>query len=542
MNESQPNSQYQPRHVQKEKRARKKEGHRLRLEAEREAAVKRKRKRTAMGWGITVVVLLGAGALWYFLLRDDGTTEVVTETTTTATTTAIDTTTTDPNATTTTIVPPVTIPANYTSYAEADYGTTPCPGPDAEQTLSFDDSFQNCLEPSKRYTARFVTSAGDVLVLLDTDNTPGTANNLVGLARSGYYDNTLLHRTDPSIGIIQGGSPHTNSAADPGPGYNIKDEGTEFTYIPGELVMARGGEANSSSAQFFFAVNSSTALLDGQGTYVVFGQTVAGLDVLESILASHQDDPSSQLGGAPNPPVTLETIEIIVEDPIAETTATTEPPAPTTANYTSYTADDYGSTPCPGPDAEQTLDFDDSFQNCLEPDTQYTAKFITSVGDVTVALDTENTPGTANNLIALARYGYYDNTLLHRTAPTIGIVQGGSPHTNTASDPGPGYNIKDEGTEFTYQPGQLAMARTPTPNGASAQFFFAVNSDSSNLDFVSNPTANTPDGLGTYVVFGQTTDGLDVLEAILATHQDGAPDPEVTLETVEIIATPANSN
>ena len=321
MNENQPKNQHQPRHVQKEKRARKKEGHRLRLEAEREAAAKRRRKRTAVGWGITVAVLLIAGGLWYFLLRDDGSTEVVTETTTT--TTASDTTTTNPNVTTTTIVPPVTIPANYTTYAEADYGTTPCPGPDAEQTLSFDDSFQNCLEPNKRYTARFVTTAGDVLVLLDTDNTPGTANNLVALARSGYYDDTFLHRTDPSIGIIQGGSPHTNSAADPGPGYNIKDEGTGFTYIPGELVMARGGEANSSSAQFFFAVNSSTALLDGQGTYVVFGQTIAGLDVLEAILASHQDDPSSPLGGAPNPPVTLKTIEITVEDPIEATTTTT---------------------------------------------------------------------------------------------------------------------------------------------------------------------------------------------------------------------------
>ena len=533
MNENQPKNQYQPRHVQKEKRARKKEGHRLRQEAEREAAAKRRRKRTAMGWGIVGLVLIGAVGLWYFLLRDDGTTEVVTETTTTTEPTD----TTEPPDTTAPNEPPVTIPANYTSYTDADYGSAPCPGLDAERTLTFADSFQNCLEPNKQYTAKFVTSAGEVTVLLDTENTPGTANNLIALARSGYYDGTLLHRTDPSLGIIQGGSPTTNSAADPGPGYNIKDEGTGFSYIPGQLVMARSTGANSAGAQFFFAVNSATSTLDAQGTYVVFGQTIAGLDVLEAILASHQDIPESGLGGAPDPPVTLETIEITAEDAIVETT-TTEPPdtpdssvPPVTipANYTSYTEADYGATPCPGSDAEQTLDFADAFQNCLEPNTQYTAKFVTSVGDVTVALDTENTPGTANNLIALARYGYYDDTLLHRTEPSIGIIQGGSPHTNTAGDPGPGYNIQDEGTGFSYIPGQLVMARTPAPNSANAQFFFAVNSATSNLD-----------NQGTYVVFGQTTAGLDVLEAILATHQGGSPNPPVTLETVEIIATPAS--
>ena len=154
------------------------------------------------------------------------------------------------------------------------------------------------------------TTLGEVRIALDTQNTPGTSNNFVSLSRAGYYDNTLLHRTDPSIGIIQGGSPHTNSASDPGPGYNIKDEGTGFTYRPGQLVMARSRGPNSSGAQFFFAVNSETALLDGQGTYVVFGQVTEGLDVLEAVLASHREDPTSGLGGAPDPDVTVRSVTI----------------------------------------------------------------------------------------------------------------------------------------------------------------------------------------------------------------------------------------
>ena len=51
-------------------------------------------------------------------------------------------------------------------------------------------------------------------------------NNFVTLARWGYYDGTTLFRTDPSIDIIQGGSPHTESASDQGPGYSIADEPT----------------------------------------------------------------------------------------------------------------------------------------------------------------------------------------------------------------------------------------------------------------------------------------------------------------------------
>ena len=52
-----------------------------------------------------------------------------------------------------------------------------------------------------------------------------TANNFIFLAGYHYYDGTVF-RTDTSIDIIQGGSPHTQGASDPGPGYTIKDEGS----------------------------------------------------------------------------------------------------------------------------------------------------------------------------------------------------------------------------------------------------------------------------------------------------------------------------
>lgn len=315
------------------KRMRQKEGRQLRLEAERAAFQKAKRKRNFIRWGAVLAIFAVAVFLWWFFNRDDSsdnfTDEVVVDA---GEDTAVPPTDPETDTASESDAPPTApqnegtdtpestntpttqqediMPANYTTFVASDYGTTPCPEEGSDRQLSFGDSFQNCLEPGSAYTAVMDTTLGEVRIALDTENTPGTSNNFISLSRAGYYDGTLLHRTDTSIGIIQGGSPHTNNAADPGPGYNIKDEGTGFTYRPGQLVMARGPGLNSSGAQFFFAVNSQTALLDNQGVYVVFGEVTEGLDVLEAVLASHKDNPASGLGGAPDPDVTLRSVTI----------------------------------------------------------------------------------------------------------------------------------------------------------------------------------------------------------------------------------------
>ncbi|WP_419848510.1 peptidylprolyl isomerase [Candidatus Poriferisocius sp.] len=192
-------------------------------------------------------------------------------------------------------------------------GAGACPPVDGSgpQVLGFDGPQPMCLDASKQYTAVFDTTAGEMRVALDMVNTPITANNFAVLALYHYYDNTLLFRTDPGIGIIQGGAPHTNSPSDPGPGYTIPDEGSGFTYEPGQLVMARTAAPDSASAQFFFAVNEQTARLNNQGTYVVFGQMDdASLAVAEAILASHVDQPDNPLGGGPEPPVFVNSVTI----------------------------------------------------------------------------------------------------------------------------------------------------------------------------------------------------------------------------------------
>ena len=224
----------------------------------------------------------------------------------------------DSAAATTTTTPPVTLASlPPVPPGRTITGDTPCPKATGEERVSeFEKPPPLCIDPAKTYRAVFNTSAGVVKVNLDTTRTPLTTNNFVVLARYGYYDGSSFPRTDPSIDIIQGGSPSTQSISDPGPGYTIKDEGGKFTYTEGDLVMARSQGPDSAGAQFFFSVGPKTANLDSQGTYVVFGKVVEGLDVLKSVLASHVDCPetsdraASCLGGAPQPPVRVESVVI----------------------------------------------------------------------------------------------------------------------------------------------------------------------------------------------------------------------------------------
>ena len=194
----------------------------------------------------------------------------------------------------------------------------------------------------------------------------------------------------------------------------------------------------------------------------------------------------------------------------------------------------YGTGECPPEEGttEPVIDFDDAPGSCIDPDGSDVAEVETSEGTVTVELDTDRTPLTTNNFVTLARFGYYEGTSLFRTEARSGIIQGGSPHTQDASDPGPGYTIPDESLPFTsadYGPGALAMARTSEPDSASAQFFFVANEGSA---YLGDP-AQLGDAAGSYVVFGRTTEGLDVLEKI-ANLDDGSGVPSQPVSIIKV--------
>ena len=148
----------------------------------------------------------------------------------------------------------------------------------------------------------------------------------------------------------------------------------------------------------------------------------------------------------------------------------------------------------------------------------YTAQIDTSAGEITVAFYAEDAPQTVNNFVFLAREGFYDGVIFHRTIPGF-MIQGGDP-TGTGTG-GPGYRFRDEfHGKTTYSRGTLAMANAG-PNTNGSQFF------------ICHDNAGLPNA---YTIFGEVTDGLDVVDTIAQnpTGPQDRPIEPVTIKSVTI--------
>lgn len=148
-----------------------------------------------------------------------------------------------------------------------------------------------------------VTSAGTIRVKLYKD-TPQHRDNFEKLALSGYYDNLLFHRVINHF-MIQGGDPFTKDTTkmdlwgQGGPDYTIPAEMRDADGAPlhrhkkGALAAARRGDlANpfkESSGSQFYLVQDADACLHLDGEYTVFGETVAGINVIDKIAAARTD-------------------------------------------------------------------------------------------------------------------------------------------------------------------------------------------------------------------------------------------------------------
>ena len=162
-----------------------------------------------------------------------------------------------------------------------------------------------------------------------------------------------------------------------------------------------------------------------------------------------------------------------------------------------------------------------------------TATFKTSEGTIVAKLFDKEAPETVKNFIELAegtkkwdapgKKGdkLYDGTIFHRVIPDF-MIQGGDPEGTGMG--GPGYKFADEtkGSPHHFKsPGKLAMANSG-PNTNGSQFFITVT-DTSWLT-------------GKHTIFGEVTEGYDIVEKISRVPRDGRDMPKtpVVLESVTI--------
>lgn len=148
------------------------------------------------------------------------------------------------------------------------------------------------------------------------------------------------------------------------------------------------------------------------------------------------------------------------------------------------------------------------------------ALFKTNFGSFTIELFEDQAPVTTKNFIDLAEKGFFDGVIFHRVIKDF-MIQGGDP-TGTGRG-GPGYTITDEfHPDLGHTgPGILSMANAG-PNTGGSQFFITLEA--------------TPWLDGKHAVFGEVTDGMEVVEAIgvTPTGPGDRPVEDVVMESVTI--------
>lgn len=121
----------------------------------------------------------------------------------------------------------------------------------------------------------------------------------------------------------------------------------------------------------------------------------------------------------------------------------------------------------------------------------------TRKGDIKFRFYPKDAPNTVNRIIELINEGFYNGLTFHRVVPGF-VIQGGDPNGNGTG--GSGKKLKAEFNQRKHIEGTVAMARAADPDSADSQFYVSLGTHP-HLD-------------GSYTVFGQVVEGMDVAHQI----------------------------
>ena len=227
------------------------------------------------------------------------------------------------------------------------------------------------------------------------------------------------------------------------------------------------------------------------------------------------------------------------DQPAVTTTTTTAPPETTAAlpeitlpprppeDYAGFVAQ---PTACGGeaPAEVTPMTFSGAEDQALDTGQKVLATIATSCGDITIELDPSLAPETVNSFVFLAREGFFDGTIIHRLVPEF-VLQGGDP--DATGQGGPGYTVQDEfpDSDFVYEPGTVAVARSALANSGGSQFFIVTGEQGEVL---------APQ----FSVIGRVTDGFDVIDVVKEIEVGGpsteGSTPQETIYIESVTVTP----
>ena len=141
-------------------------------------------------------------------------------------------------------------------------------------------------EAAQAQKVKLATSAGDIVIELDKAKAPKTVENFVQYVKDGHYNGTVFHRVIPSFMIQGGGMTADMTEKKTRPPIPLESR-NGLSNVRGSIAMARTGDPNSATSQFFINVQDNARLdaanaRDGNG-YAVFGKVISGMDVVDKI-------------------------------------------------------------------------------------------------------------------------------------------------------------------------------------------------------------------------------------------------------------------
>jgi peptidyl-prolyl cis-trans isomerase A (cyclophilin A) len=129
---------------------------------------------------------------------------------------------------------------------------------------------------------------------------------------------------------------------------------------------------------------------------------------------------------------------------------------------------------------------------------------VTSMGNIEIELATKEAPVTTENFLSYVEQDFFDGTIFHRVIPGF-MIQGGGFAPNGTQKPTGDPIVLESDNGLKNKRGTIAMARTSDPNSATSQFF---------INLVDNAFLDKSQGNDGYAVFGEVTEGMEVVDAI----------------------------
>lgn len=158
-------------------------------------------------------------------------------------------------------------------------------------------------------SVQFQTSAGDFVIELDADKAPKTVENFLQYVKDKHYEGTIFHRVIDGF-MVQGGGFTAAMAQKPTRGPIPLEASNGLRNDRGTIAMARTGNPNSATSQFFINVVDNAGLNapqpDGFG-YAVFGKVTSGMETIDKIRTL----PTGNKAGMQNVPLTPITITAV---------------------------------------------------------------------------------------------------------------------------------------------------------------------------------------------------------------------------------------